>query len=141
MFCALHVLRKEEVNVDFTVLEVGDHVQFYEPHRTFGDPHAFYTAEILSIVDGDNPLVLSPRFVLSRHHRVKKVVPGVDVDDDVDEPSELEPHWRFIESYTLTCGGTHGHATAFNRAADNAKKNARLTRRRIIRRESRNNGL
>ena len=30
-------LCKEEVRVDFTVLEVGDHVQFCEPHRTFGD--------------------------------------------------------------------------------------------------------
>ena len=141
MFCALHVLRKEEIKVDFTVLVVGDHVQFYEPHRTFGDPDAFHTAEILSIVDGDIPLVLSSRFVLSRHHGVRKVVPSVDVGDDVDELSELEPHWCFIENYTLTCRGTHGHATAFNRAANNAKKNARLMRRRIIRKESRNNGL
>ena len=132
------------MEVDFTVLKVGDHVQFYEPHRTLGDPTAFHTAEILSIVDGDNPLVLSSRFMLSRHNKVKKIVPGVDVDDDVDEPSEMDPHWHFIESYILTCGGTHGHTTAFHRAADNAKKNARLMRRQIksrIRKESRNNGL
>ena len=57
-------LCKEEVKVDFTVLEVGDHVQFYEPHRTFGDKDVLHTAEILSIVDDDNPLVLSSRFVL-----------------------------------------------------------------------------
>ena len=42
-------LRKEEVKADFTVLEVGDHVQFYEPHRTFGDEDVLHTAEILSI--------------------------------------------------------------------------------------------
>ena len=59
-------LRKEEVKVDLqevrvdsTVLEVGDYVQFYEPHRTFGDEDILHTAEILSIVDDDNPLVLS----------------------------------------------------------------------------------
>ena len=39
----------QEVRVDFTVLEVDDHVQFYEPHRTFRDEDVLHTAEILSI--------------------------------------------------------------------------------------------
>ena len=55
---------------DYTVLKVGDHVQFYEPHRTFGDPTAFHTAEIITIVDGNNPLVLSLAFMLARHNWV-----------------------------------------------------------------------
>ena len=126
VLCEILFLRKDQVNVDFTVLEVGDYVQFYEPHRTFGDNDGLHTAEILSIVDDVNPLVLSSRFVLSRHHRVRKVVPGVSVDDDSDGPLVLRPHWRFIENYTLTYEGTHDHATAVLRAAENAKKNAHL---------------
>ena len=82
IYFAEHVcLRKEEFKVDFTVLRIGDRVQFYEPHRTFEDDDARHTAEILSIVDDDFPLVLSTRFVLSHHHRVMKVVPGFPVDD------------------------------------------------------------
>ena len=77
-------LRKEEVRVDlrvdFIVLQVGDHVHFYEPHRTFGDEDVLHAAEALSIVDDDNPLVLSSIFVLYRdHHMVRKVVPDVPV--------------------------------------------------------------
>ena len=141
MLCALDVLHGDETEVDFTVLKVGDHVQFYEPHRTFGDPTAFHTAEILSIVDGDNPLVLSANFVLARHNKVRKVVPGVNADDDKDEYSALEPHWRNIESYTLIRGGTHTHATAVERAAENAKTNAHRMISQTIRSVSRSNGL
>ena len=141
MFCALDVLHKEEIEVDFTVLKVGDHVQFYEPHRTLGDPTAFHTAEILSIVDGDNPLVLSSRFMLSRHNFVRKVVPGVPVDDDLDSPSKTEAHWRKVEQYTLICGGAHGHAAPYDRAAENAKTNARRLIRKTIRKVAQSNGL
>ena len=126
-------LRKEEFKVDFTVLEVGDHVQFYEPHRIFGDEDVLYAAEILSIVDDNNPLVLSSRFMLSRdHHRVRKVVPGVPVDDDSEAPLEVQPHWRIIGNYCLMYGGTHGHDTAVLCAAANASVNASMIRRRII---------
>ena len=140
MFCALHVLRKEEIKVDFTVLEVGDHVQFYEPHRTFRDNDAFHTAEILSIVGDENPLVLLSRFVLSRLHRVRKIIPGVPVDDDSDASMKMRPHWHIIGNYTLTCGGTHGHATAVHLAADNAKENVQIMKQRI-RKVSQNDGF
>ena len=122
----------QEVRVDFTVLEVGDYVQFYEPHRTFGDEDVLHTAKILSIVDDDNRLVMSSRFLLSRdHHRVRNVVPGVPVDDDIEAPLEVRPHWRIIGSFYLMYGGTHGHATVLCAVA-NASENASLIRRRII---------
>ena len=92
LLCALDVLHVDETELDFTVLKVGDHVQFYEPHRTFGDPTAFHTAEIITIVDGDNPLVLSSRFMLSRHNFVRKVVSGVPVNDELESPSKTEAH-------------------------------------------------
>ena len=131
----------QEVRVDFTVIEVGDHVQFYEPHRTFGDEDVLHTAEILSIVDDDNPLVLSSRFVLSRDiHRVRKVIPGVPVNDESDAPLEVRPHWRIIGNYRLTYGGTHGHATAVRRAASNARENARQMNCQI-RKKARKDGL
>ena len=138
-------LRKEEVGVDlrvdFTVLQVGDHVQFYEPHRTFGDQDVLHTAEILSIVNDENPLVLSSQFVLSRDiHRVRKVIAGAPVNDDCDLPLESRPHWRIIGNYRLMYGGTHGHATAVRRAASNARENAGRIKRRI-RKISRKNGL
>ena len=126
--------------VDFTTLEVDDHVQFYEPHCTVGDKDALHTAEILSIVDDDNPLVLLSRFVLSRHHRVRKVIPGVLVDGNSKAPLEVRPHWRTIGNYRLMYKGTHGHATAVLCAATNASENASLMRRRIIK-EARKDGL
>ena len=95
VLCQTRFLCNEEVKVDFTVLQIGDHVHFYEPHRAFGDDDAFHTAEILSIANGEFPLVLSPRFVLSRQHRVRKVVPGVSADDSSEAPLEVRPHWSF----------------------------------------------
>ena len=71
---------------------MGDHVQFYEPHCAFGDNDAFHTAEILSVVDDNFPLVLLSRFVLSRHHKARKVVPGVIVDENSKAPLEVRPH-------------------------------------------------
>ena len=139
--CETLLLRKDKVKSDFTVLQVGDLVQFYEPHRTAGDPHAFHTAEIISIVDGDNPLVLSSTFMLSRHNKVKKVVPGVDDDEDSDKPLSLKPHWRNIDKYTLIRGGNHRHATAYERAAENGKTNARRLKKEIIRKVAKSNGL
>ena len=134
-------LCKEEVRVDFTVLEVGDHVQFYEPHRTFGDKDVLHTTEILSTVDDDTPLVLSSRFVLSRHHhRVRKVVSSVPVDADNKAPLEVRPHWLIIGNYRLMYGGTHGHASAVLCAAANVSENASLMRRRIIK-EAQKDGL
>ena len=126
---------------DYTVLKVGDHVQFYEPHRTFGDPTAFHTAEIITIVDGNNPLVLSSAFMLARHNWVRKVVPGVPVDDDLESPSKTESHWRKIEKYTLICGGAHGHETFHIRAAGNAKTNIRQLVRKTIRQVAKRDGL
>ena len=139
--CALDVIHGEETEVDFTVLKVGDHVQFYEPHRTFGDTTAFHTAQILSIGDGDNPLVLSSTFMLSRHNFVRKVVLGVPVNGDLDSPSKTEPHWRKVEQYTLICGGAHGHAAPYERAAKNAKTNARRLIKKTIRKVSKSDGV
>ena len=104
----------------------------YQPHRTFEDNDAFHAAEILSIVDDDFPLVLSSRFVLSRHHRVRKVVPGVIVDENSKAPLEVRPHWRIIGNYRLTYGGTRGRATGVLHAAANARENASLMQRPII---------
>ena len=126
VLCQTRSLRNEEVKVDFTVLQIGDHVQFYEPHRTFGDDDALRPAEILSIVDDDFPLVLLSRFVLSRHHRVRKVVPGVSVDDSSKASLDVRPHWRIIGNYCLMCGGTRGHAMAVLHAAANTSETASL---------------
>ena len=71
---------------------------------------------------------------------MRKVVPGVPVDDDSKELLEVRPHWRIIGNYRLMYGGTHGHATAVLRAAANASVNASLIRRRIIK-EARKDGL
>ena len=118
---------------------MGDHMQFYEPHRTFGDNDAFHTVEILSIVGDDFPLVLSSRFVLSRHHRVRKAVPGVSVDDNCEASLEVRPHLRIIGSYCLMYRETRGHATGVLHAADNAHENAYLMQRRIIKKTQKHN--
>ena len=99
-------------------------MQFYEPHRTLGDDDAHHTAEILSIVDDDFPLVLSSRFVLSRHHKVMKVVPGFSGGDSSEAPLEARPHLRIIGNYRLLFGGTRSHATAIIHAAANVRENA-----------------
>ena len=50
-FFAKHIsLCNELANINFTVLRIGDHIQFYEPHRTFGDNDALYIAEIVLFV-------------------------------------------------------------------------------------------
>ena len=78
-FFAKHIsLCNELANINFTVLRIGVHIQFYEPHRTFRDDDAIHRADIVSIVEGECPLALSTGVVLPRHNRGMKVkvLPG-----------------------------------------------------------------
>ena len=93
-------------DVSAEVLCPGDHINFYEPHCTAGEPNAHRTCEILSIVDKEYPLILSENFLLSRDNVIQKKTPNYDPEK-----------WYKISSYELKFGGKAGHGTGVVRKA------------------------
>ena len=125
----------DEDKGDARTLRPGDFIEFYPPHRTFGDPSARVTSEILSIVDGQNPLVLSSSIVLARQIRVRKLITGYETQSDTsDDESGDNPIWCFIDNYKLVYGGKLNHGTGVFRAATAVRKTARSIKRDVIRR-------
>jgi len=93
------------------------------------------TSEILSIVDGQFPLVLSSSFVLERHIRVRKLITGYETQADTsDDESGDNPIWCFISNYKLVYGGKLNHGTGVLRVASAVRKTARSIKRDVIRR-------